>query len=134
MKIALLGFDTEGRASYDYFSAQGHEITVCDQNTAVTVPEGAASQLGENYLDNLDRFDVLVRTAGLPPRLILEKNPGAGPKITTLVDEFRERFGDAFQYEGTRAVLLPAGGDMVPAPLETMLSRALTYHLRKKGA
>ena len=53
---------------------------------------------------------------------------------TTLVDEFRERFREAFQYEGTRAVLLPAGRDIAPASLEIMLSRALTYHVGKKGA
>jgi len=53
---------------------------------------------------------------------------------TTLVDEFRERFRDDFQYEGTRAVLLPVGGRIARAPLEAMLSRALTYHLRPRGA
>jgi hypothetical protein len=52
---------------------------------------------------------------------------------TTLVDEFRERFGDDFQFEGTRAVLLPVSGGMARAPLEMMLSRALTYHLRPRG-
>jgi UDP-N-acetylmuramoylalanine--D-glutamate ligase len=88
VKIALLGFDTEGRASFDYFSAQGHEVTVCDQNPDVAIPAGAGSRLGENYLDDLDRFDMLVRTAGLPPRLILDKNPGVEPKITTLINEF----------------------------------------------
>ena len=53
---------------------------------------------------------------------------------TTLVDEVRERFGDDFQYEGSRAVLLPVNGSIAHAPLETMLSRALTYHLRPRGA
>lgn len=53
---------------------------------------------------------------------------------TTLVDEFRERFGDAFHYEGMRAVLLPVDGDIAPAALEMMLSRTLTYHLRQRGA
>lgn len=49
---------------------------------------------------------------------------------TTLVNEFRERFGEAFQYEGTRAVLLPPGGHIALATLEIMLWRALTYHMR----
>jgi hypothetical protein len=53
---------------------------------------------------------------------------------TTLVDEFRGRFGDVFQYEGTRAVLLPAGGEIALEPLEILLSRALTYRLRKRRA
>lgn len=88
MKIALVGYDTEGRASYDYFLSQGHELTICDQNTELVVPEGALSVLGETYLDNLDRFDLIVRTAGLPPHKILNKNPGVADKITTHVNEF----------------------------------------------
>ena len=50
---------------------------------------------------------------------------------TTLVDEFRERFGEDFQYEGTRAVLLPTGGEVDRLALAIMLSTALTYHLRR---
>ncbi len=88
MKIAILGYDVEGHASFDYFAAQGHELTICDQNPATEVPEGVPSVLGENYLDNLDRFDLLVRTAGLRPQQILEKNPSVKAKITSLINEF----------------------------------------------
>ena len=41
-----------------------------------------------NYLDDLDRFDLLVRTAGMPPHVILDKNPGVKDKITSQVNEF----------------------------------------------
>jgi UDP-N-acetylmuramoylalanine--D-glutamate ligase len=89
MKIAILGYDVEGRASYDYFAAQGdYELTILDQNIEVEAPAGVESVLGENYLDNLDRFDLIVRTAGLQPRKILEKNPGIEPKITSQLNEF----------------------------------------------
>jgi UDP-N-acetylmuramoylalanine--D-glutamate ligase len=88
MNIAIVGFDVEGRASYDYFLAQNHQLTICDQNPDVAVPAGVASVLGEAYLDDLDRFDVIVRTAGLPPSKILEKNPGVSSKITTHINEF----------------------------------------------
>src|SRR6478609_4011096 len=88
MQVALLGYDTEGTVSFDYYKSLGADITICDQNGELTVPEGAKAQLGENYLENLDRFDVLVRTAGMPPRVILEKNPAVTHKITTLVNEF----------------------------------------------
>ena len=53
---------------------------------------------------------------------------------TTLVDDFRERFGGTFQYEGTRAVLLPVGEEIARPQIETMLSMALTYHLRGRRA
>lgn len=89
MKIAILGFSTEGQASYDYFAAQGgHEITILDRDTQTVVPDGVDSVLGETYLDRLDRFDLIVRTAGLPPAMILEKNPGVSPKITSQINEF----------------------------------------------
>jgi len=88
MNVALLGYDTEGRESYDYFLAQGHRLTICDQNPELVVPAGAESILGDAYLDNLERFDLLVRTAGLPPHLILEKNPDVADKITTHINEF----------------------------------------------
>jgi UDP-N-acetylmuramoylalanine--D-glutamate ligase len=89
MKIAILGYDVEGRSSYEYFAAQGgHELTILDQKTDVELPPGVDSVLGENYLDDLDRFDLIVRTAGLPPSQILENNPGVANKITTHINEF----------------------------------------------
>ncbi|HYH36444.1 MAG TPA: UDP-N-acetylmuramoyl-L-alanine--D-glutamate ligase [Candidatus Saccharimonadales bacterium] len=89
MKIAILGYSLEGRSSYEYFAAQGdHELTICDADPSTDVPAGAASVLGPAYLDDLERFDLLVRTAGLSPALILDKNPGAAGKITSNTDEF----------------------------------------------
>lgn len=88
MNIALLGFDVEGRASYDYFRAAGDTITICDQNPDLVVPDGVQTQLGPEYLNNLDRFDLLVRTPGLHPKQILDKNPDVGHKITTGTNEF----------------------------------------------
>lgn len=88
MNVALLGYNTEGKISYEYYKKLGANITICDEKTDLEVPAGAQAQLGEHYLDNLDRFDVLVRTAGMPPRVILAANPGVGGKITTLVNEF----------------------------------------------
>jgi len=90
MKVAILGFDSEGQASYDYFSARGDEITICDRDTSKQIPEGVASVLGDNYLDDLDRFDLLVRTAGMKPSAILDKNPDVAHKITSCVNEFFE--------------------------------------------
>jgi UDP-N-acetylmuramoylalanine--D-glutamate ligase len=89
MKIAILGYSLEGRSSYEYFKAQGgHELTICDEDESVKVPDGADSALGSGYLDNLDRFDLLVRTPGLTPSAILGKNPGVQGKITSNLNEF----------------------------------------------
>lgn len=89
MKIAILGYDVEGRASYDYFAAQGgHELEIRDRNPKLTAPAGAQIVSGEHYLDGLDDFDLLVRTPGLPPEAILVKNPGVSDKITSQINEF----------------------------------------------
>lgn len=88
MKIAIVGFDVEGRSSYNFFASQGHELTICDQNPDTEIPNGADCVLGDSYLDNLDRFDLVVRTAGLNPQKILAKNPGIEAKISTHINEF----------------------------------------------
>lgn len=88
MKIAIIGFGQEGRAAYDYWHV-GNEITICDQNEAVITPDGTAKQLGANYLQNLDVFDLIVRSPFVHPRLLVET---AGPeileKVTTNTNEF----------------------------------------------
>jgi UDP-N-acetylmuramoylalanine--D-glutamate ligase len=90
MKVALLGFDVEGRASYEFFKARGADITICDQNADLEAPGGVETQLGPEYLDGLDRFDLLVRTPGLRPSDILAKNPGIEDKITSATNLFYE--------------------------------------------
>lgn len=88
MKIAILGYDVEGRSSFEYFAAQGHDLTIRDRNTKLVAPEGIPNVVGEHYLDDLDQFDLLVRTPGLAPSAILDKNPGVGDKITSHINEF----------------------------------------------
>lgn len=88
MKIAVIGFNTEGQASYEYFRAHGDEITICDQNASLAIPEGVEAQLGPHYLDHLDKFDLIVRTPGLPPQHILAANPTVEHKITSGTNEF----------------------------------------------
>lgn len=129
MKIALLGYDTEGRASYDYFAAQGgHELTICDRNPETGVPAGAASVLGEGYLDNLDRFDLLVRTPGLYPGEILAKSPGVAGKITTQTNEF-------FKASPTRNIIGVTGtkGKGTTSTLITKLLEAAGKHVKLGG-
>jgi UDP-N-acetylmuramoylalanine--D-glutamate ligase len=88
MKIALVGYDTEGKASYEYFQSQGQDITIHDQSTEIVVPPGVKSVLGKNYLNNLDQYDLIVRTAGLSPKKLEATNPGILSKTTTLINEF----------------------------------------------
>ena len=88
MNIAIVGYATEGKVSAEYFARRGHTVTICDKSTDVEIPDGLASQLGSEYLNDLDRFDLIVRSAGIHPDVILERNPGVKPKITTAINEF----------------------------------------------
>ena len=51
---------------------------------------------------------------------------------TTLIDAFRERFPDQFEYRQTRALLLPVFGELPKQELTVCLSLALTYHLGRR--
>ena len=51
---------------------------------------------------------------------------------TTLVDTFRERFPDQFEYRQTRALLLSVAGALPKQALTVCLSLALTYHLDRR--
>src|SRR5690348_7820905 len=91
MKIAIVGFARDGKAAYEYWNKDGNDLTICDQNEKLELPNGAKAQLGSDYLKNLGQFDLIVRTAGLPPRLIAEANPETPDilnKITGNIDEF----------------------------------------------
>ena len=89
MNIAIAGFDTEGVSSFSHFSASKNTLTILDQDSAKQIPAGANAVLGKDYLQDLGRFDLIVRTAGLPPRTIFDANPGLSPdKITSQVNEF----------------------------------------------
>ena len=95
MKVAILGYDVDGGSSAGYWHHLGAEITICDQKTDLLLPNYVAdAQLGENYLANLDRFDLLVRTPGLHPSKITAANPDAPnilDKVTTTINEFFEK-------------------------------------------
>ncbi len=47
---------------------------------------------------------------------------------TTLVSQFREWFGDALEFEGNRAVLVPTGEPLLRDVLRQCIAAALTYH------
>jgi UDP-N-acetylmuramoylalanine--D-glutamate ligase len=90
MNVAIIGYGLEGKAALAYYKNLGDHITVCDQDKAKAkeIPDDVASQLGQEYLHDLSRFDVIVRSAGINPGLITKGNPDAQAKITTVVNEF----------------------------------------------
>ena len=89
MKIAILGYGQEGKAAYKYWNISDNQITICDKDESITFPNGVSVKIGENYLSGLEDFDLIIRTAGLQPDLIIEANtPEIIKKITTSTNEF----------------------------------------------
>ena len=89
MKIAIAGYGLQGESSYHYWNRDGNQITICDIDPTIIVPDGVESQLGEAYLNDLDRFDLIVRTPFLHPKDIVAANgPAILTKVTTNTNEF----------------------------------------------
>lgn len=93
MKVAIVGYARDGKASAEYWRELGDSVTVCDENEAITkdLPSDFASQLGPDYLKNLHAFDLIVRTSGMHPRTIIDANPDhpeIAERITTSINEF----------------------------------------------
>lgn len=66
-KICLLGYGREGKAMHRALNtfAPGAKITIADSNPNIKADD-AELQLGPNYLQNLGRFDAIVRSPGVP--------------------------------------------------------------------
>jgi UDP-N-acetylmuramoylalanine--D-glutamate ligase len=89
MKIAIIGSGIDGQSSYTYYSAKPDtEVIVHDKDTNLDLPDGIKRALGDNYLDNLNEYDLIIRSSGINPNLILDKNPQVKEKITTQINEF----------------------------------------------
>ncbi|MGF7229290.1 MAG: UDP-N-acetylmuramoyl-L-alanine--D-glutamate ligase [Candidatus Saccharibacteria bacterium] len=88
MHVAIVGFGLEGQSAVRYWQDMGAEVTICDLDATKQLPKDVSSQLGPDYLHGLDRFDVVMRSAGINPSIILAENPGLETKITTVIDEF----------------------------------------------
>lgn len=89
MKIAIVGYGVDGQAVYDYYQKQPDtEVTILDQDVNLKAPSGAKTVLGDDYLSNLGEYDLIIRSPGLNPNLLLKPNPGIESKITTQIAEF----------------------------------------------
>ena len=74
MKIAIAGYGIEGEANYAYWAARPNsDVTIVDEADAPShpLPAGAKTLLGKGVFSQLGDFDIVVRTAGLPPRKIV---------------------------------------------------------------
>jgi UDP-N-acetylmuramoylalanine--D-glutamate ligase len=88
VKIAILGYGLQGRSAYEYWR-DGNEITVCDNNESLELPDDVERQLGPDHLKGLDKFDLIVRSPIVYPGDITKANsPAILKKVTTVTNEF----------------------------------------------
>lgn len=83
-KVAVLGLGIEGVSSVRFLLKHGAEVTVLDQKEDIEKDikilgyKDIKIKSGENYLDNFDQYDVIVRSPGvrrfLPELFLAEKN------------------------------------------------------------
>lgn len=88
MKIALLKFGMQGQSAYEYWR-EGNHITIHDAVPVPDAPKDVDTVCGENYLENLDGYDLIVRSPSVHPNDIAQANsPEILKKVTTNTDEF----------------------------------------------
>lgn len=98
-KVAVLGLGIENLALAKYLAARGKRITVCDNRNQAALGDryemlqklGVVFHLGPDYLNNLDEFEQLYRSPGLPlfqPELV--QAAANGVKITSAMRLFLE--------------------------------------------
>lgn len=89
MKIAILGFGKQGRSAYEHWKSDKNHITVRDFDPSAVVSVETDKKSGADYLEDLDGFDLIVRSPGIHPKDIEEANePGILEKVTTATNEF----------------------------------------------
>lgn len=91
MKIAILGYGSQGQSAYEYWNHGGNELTIHDANPSLEIAENIRAKLGPDHLKDLDEYDLLVRSPIVHPKAIEKANPNNSEilkKVTTVTDEF----------------------------------------------
>ncbi len=75
MNILIAGYGIEGEASYRYWSKDpNNQITIADQKQPKKpVPNGVKLIIGDDYLSNLDEYDLILRTPAVNKYLFKTK-------------------------------------------------------------
>lgn len=99
--IAVLGLGDENIALVDFLISQNIKFTICDKKSAEELGEvynryndnpNVSITTGENYLDNLEKFDIVFRTPGLPYlNEKIQKAKSEGVKISSEIELFFAR-------------------------------------------
>ena len=96
-KIGLLGAGKENISLIPHLVKVAAKITICDQNTIRhKYTNSITLRSGGGYLENLDDFDIIFRSPGLPVEIIKEftENLDKKPEVTSAMNLFLSMKGD----------------------------------------
>ncbi len=85
MNIAIVGFGSQGVSALKYWQNDENNITVCDKQTVLDLPEGVHAKIGIDYLEGLEGYDLIVRSPSVHPKDLAHIAP---EKITSNTNEF----------------------------------------------
>ncbi|PJA48856.1 MAG: UDP-N-acetylmuramoyl-L-alanine--D-glutamate ligase [candidate division SR1 bacterium CG_4_9_14_3_um_filter_40_9] len=90
--IAILGFGLEGKSTLNFLmnqNAQFKSITILDVNQHLQTSSLVGSVTGDEYLERLDQYDIIFKSAGIPmgKKLFLHKD-----KIITQIQFFFDNY------------------------------------------
>lgn len=83
MKVAIAGYGMEGKANLQYWQQQGHEVVILDEKPLSETPRGITVITGPEAFADLAQYDLVVRTASLPPARLM-----SAKKIWSSTNEF----------------------------------------------
>jgi UDP-N-acetylmuramoyl-L-alanine---L-glutamate ligase len=102
--VCILGFGREGQAMLKAIEeyAPKAEVTIADKNEHLELPGGTHwHQVGTGWLKNLEKFDVIIKSPGIPPQPEFEP---VKAKITSSTNVFLDSL------EGTGAMVIGVTG------------------------
>jgi UDP-N-acetylmuramoylalanine--D-glutamate ligase len=104
--VCILGFGKEGKATLKVIEeyAPNAEVTIADKNADVNV-EGKKPwlQVGEGWLKNLEKFDVVIASPGIPPGPELNAVASKTTNATQIfLDEVKDRGGMVIGVTGSK--------------------------------
>jgi UDP-N-acetylmuramoylalanine--D-glutamate ligase len=116
--VCILGFGREGQAMLKALEmhAPGAEVTIADSNESTQAPKRRKTQVGPSYLENLDRFDVIIKSPGIPPQPELD---AVRSKITSSTQIFLDTIAD------TDAIVIGVTGSKGKSTTSTLISEVL---------
>ena len=94
--VAILGFGVEGQYAFDFLKAQGiSDITICDENESLGLPEKTKNRLGPSAFEDLSGFQTIIRSPGVHYNLpAIETVRKEGHIVTSMTELTLEEAAD----------------------------------------